>query len=90
MNPPIEDPVDAKLLQVVVYRHGEVVDRQSCDSREEAAAVVARLEEEEGVTCEIVAAAPTVHARSDDIEKPDDPDDVVDPIMEAGFDDEYR
>jgi hypothetical protein len=90
MNRHIEDPVDAQLLEVVVYRHGQEVTRESCPSGPEAAAIVARWEEEPGVTCEIIdltAAGRTV----DDIEKPESAGDIVDPHIEVQFDnDEYR
>ena len=38
-------------IQVVVYREGKVIDRQLCESPEEAAATVEAWEQNDGIEC---------------------------------------
>lgn len=47
------DPWDTPRIEVRVYRHGELVQRELCDSEEEAARVVDGWSEHPGVTCEV-------------------------------------
>ncbi|HQR27231.1 MAG TPA: hypothetical protein PLP61_09355 [Nocardioides sp.] len=47
------DPWDTPRIEVRVYRHGELVQRELCDSEEEAARVVDGWAEHSEVTCEV-------------------------------------
>lgn len=47
------DPWDTPRIEVRVYRHGELVQRELCDSEEEAARVVDGWSEHSEVTCEV-------------------------------------
>jgi hypothetical protein len=46
-----QDVGETASLEVRVYRAGELVDRQLCESPEEAAAAVAAWEQQEGIEC---------------------------------------
>ena len=62
------DPWDTPRIEVRVYRHGELVQRELCDSEEEATTVVEAWSELEDVTCEV-----------DDLTVRHGPDDVLAP-----------
>jgi hypothetical protein len=46
-----EDVGATSSIQVVVYRDGKVIDRQRCESPEEAAAAVEAWEQNDGIEC---------------------------------------
>ncbi len=50
----LQDPSDAPITEVVVLRHGVEIHRQSCESEQEAADIIAHWEEQPGVECEVV------------------------------------
>ncbi len=49
-----QDPSNTPISAVVVRRDGIEIDRQLCESEEEAAAIIAHWEELPGVECEVV------------------------------------
>jgi hypothetical protein len=66
-------------VEVVVYRHGEEIHRELCETAEDAALVVERWSEEDGVECEV-----------DDLAVHHTPDDILEPAPDEFRDDEYR
>jgi len=65
-------------IEVRVFRDGELVDRQLCESDDEAAEVVERWSQIEGVTCLV-----------DDLSFHHTPNDVLAPEPPAPVDEEY-
>lgn len=55
-------------IEVSVFRHGELIERQLCESEEDAAALVEQWSELEDVTCLV-----------DDLSFHHSPDDVLEP-----------
>jgi hypothetical protein len=47
------DPWDTPRIEVRVYRHGELVQRELCDSEEDANSVVETWSEFDDVICEV-------------------------------------
>jgi hypothetical protein len=47
------DPWETPRIEVRVYRRGELVQRELCDSEEDAREVVESWSEQEEVTCEV-------------------------------------
>lgn len=64
-------------IEVVVYRDGKVVDRQRCESPEEAAATVEAWEQNDGIECVVRDLSSGVGAG--DVSEPE--------LGEADFDD---
>jgi hypothetical protein len=56
-----EDLGQTPVVKVTVYEHQQVVEVRLCESAEEAAALVASLEENPGVECEIEDLSATTH-----------------------------
>lgn len=50
----LQDPSGAPITEVVVIRRGVEILRQSCESEQEAADIIAHWEEQPGVECEVV------------------------------------
>ncbi len=55
------DPWDSPRIEVRVYRHGELVQRELCDTEEEATRVVDAWSEIDDVTCEVDGIATQHH-----------------------------
>ena len=53
-DPHLQDPSGAPITEVVVVRNGVEIHRQTCESEQEAAAIIAHWEEEPGVECTVV------------------------------------
>lgn len=60
---------DTPTVEVRVYRQGELVRRELCESEEEAASVVQEWSELDGVTCEVDDLS--VRHRAGDVLEPD-------------------
>lgn len=50
----VQDPGSAPITEVVVFRNGEEIFRQPCESEQEAADIIAYWEEQPGVECAVV------------------------------------
>jgi hypothetical protein len=48
-----EDLGETPTIEVRVFRHGELVERELCESEEQAARVVEEWAEVDGVSCEV-------------------------------------
>lgn len=55
---------EAAVVKVTIYRHGEVIQVELCESADEAADLVASWEETRGVECEVEDLSATVHDSS--------------------------
>jgi hypothetical protein len=62
------DPWDTPRIEVRVYRHGDLIQRELCDTEEEATRVVDTWAEMDDVTCEV-----------DDLTTRHQPGDVLEP-----------
>lgn len=51
-------------VEVRIYRHGELIDTQLCETVDEAAALVASKEETPGIECEVEDLSSTTHDES--------------------------
>ena len=71
------DPWDTPRIEVRVYRHGELVQTELCDSEEDATRVVETWSELDDVTCEV-----------DDLTVRHGPEDVLAPEPAVPVDEE--
>jgi hypothetical protein len=62
----------ALTIEVVAYRNGIAVDRRLCESAAQAAAVVAHLEEQPGVECEVLDLSTAGGESAAEVPEPDD------------------
>jgi hypothetical protein len=74
------------IVEVRVFRDGDLVTRARCESEEEAAALVAAWEEYEHVTCEVVDFAAALSEASAFEVAPVDAGDAYPTVFEAGQD----
>lgn len=81
---PFEQPGDAPTMVVRVFRNGELVSEELCESEEDALVVVESWQEQEGVRCEVDDL--TVRHRPGDILEPEPAlldDEAHDPVATA-------
>ncbi len=79
MNTNLSEPRDeAPTIEVRVYRDGELISRELCESEDEAALTVDTWTELEGVTCEV-----------DDLSGSHHPDEILEPLLTTGREVDY-
>ena len=70
---------EAPTIEVRVYRDGELISRELCESEDEASLIVETWTELEGVTCEV-----------DDLSAGHHADEVLEPPLTTGGEDDHR
>jgi hypothetical protein len=70
---------DSPTVEVIVFRHGDEIHRELCESAEQAAVIVDQWSEQDGVECQV-----------DDLSVHHGPDEILEPTPDALVEDEYR
>jgi hypothetical protein len=68
MSDVFDEAQETPTVEVRVYRHGELVHRELCESEEQAALVIEEWSEQDGIECEV-----------DDLSVRHDPGDILGP-----------
>lgn len=78
MSDLFEERDETPTVEVRVYRHGELVHRELCESEEQAALVIEEWSEMDGVECEV-----------DDLSVRHEPGDILEPEPAELLDEDY-